>query len=249
MTSLPIAAACGVLMFAAPAMAQDWPRQPATINVTGEGRAQADPDRFAMTASVNGRGADQVEAIRNMTQAQAAVSQAVTRLHGLTWSEFSTGTPAVQPVYSQECQSRGYGGQDGCDAVGYVATMSLTLRGAPAERAGDAVSIAAERGARDARLTGYSLSDNSSLQRDAARAAFADARRQAEIIADASGQRIVRVASVNLPQVDPEMAYALPAAIYASDAAVDIESPSVAIVVSPEPISVQSQLSVQFEVE
>lgn len=247
MKFLPSVALCGTLLLSAPAMAQDWPRQPATINVTGEGRVQADPDRFAMTASVNGAGATQVEAIRNLVEVQSRVTDAVTRLRGLTWSEFSTGTPAVQPIYSEECQARGYGRQEGCDVAGYVATQSLSLNGAPAERAGDAVSIAAERGARDTRLTGYSLSDDSSLRRDAARAAFADARRQAEIIADASGQRIIRVASVNLPQSDLEASFVVPA--QARLYGFFEEAPAVALTVSPQPIRVESQLSVQFEVE
>lgn len=247
MKSLPFAALCGAILFAAPAMAQDWPRQPASINVTGEGRAEADPDRFTMTASVNGRGVTQVDAIRSLSEAQARVTDAVTRLRGLTWSQFSTGTPAVQPIYSDECQTRGYGRQDGCDVTGYVATQSLTLNGAPAERAGDAVSIAAERGARDSRVTGYSLSDDSELRRDAARAAFADARRQAGIIADAAGQRIVRVSSVNLPQSPFEAGIITPSPTIIIDA--NYESPTVALSVSPQPIRVESRLNVQFEVE
>ena len=141
-----------------------------------------------------------------MAESQARVTDGVTRLRGLTHSDFSTGNPAVQPVYTEECQNRGYGRQDGCDPVGYVATQTLALEGAPADRAGDAVSLAAERGARDARLSGYSLSDDSGLRRDAARAAFADARRQAEVLADASGQRIVRVVSVNRPAAEMETA-------------------------------------------
>lgn len=242
-----LTAACGALMLlAAPAMAQDWPRQPATINVTGEAHVEAAPDRFSMTASINGRGADQVEALRALATAQTSVTNGVTRLRGLTWSEFSTGTPAVQPVYSDECQARGYGRQDGCDPAGYVATQTLSLEGAPAERAGDAVSLAAERGARDARLIGYSLADDSALRRDAARAAFADARRQAEVLADASGQRIVRVVSVNRPPSEMEMAYVPPPA---RPAVGYYDAPTVALTVTPAPIQVESTLTVEFEVE
>jgi len=243
---IPLMIACAA--FAAPAMAQDWPKQPATINVTGEGLAEVAPDRFSMSASVNGRGATQVEALRSMAEAQTTVTNAVTRLRGLTWSQFSTGSPAVQPIYAEGCEARGYGRQDGCEVTGYVATTSLSLKGAPAERAGDAVSIAAERGARDARLTGYSRSDDSGLRRDAARAAFADARRQAEIIADASGQRIVRVSSVNLPQSELEADFVVAAPMMVTQENL-VETPSVSLTVAPEPIRVQSRLAVQFEVE
>lgn len=247
MKCLSIAAFGASILFTAPAMAQDWPRQPASINVTGEGRAEADPDRFAMTASVIGRGVSQVDALRDMAEVQARVTNAVTRLQGLTWSRFSTGSPAVQPIYSGECQNRGYGRQDTCEVTGYVATMSLSLNGAPAERAGDAVSIAAERGARDTQVIGYSLSDDRDLRRDAARAAFADARRQADIIAEASGQRIVRVASVDLPQSQFGLALVLPAPGMVLEA--NYEAPTVALTLSPEPIKVESRLVVQFDVE
>ena len=244
---LTTAAACGALISAAPAMAQEWPTRPATINVTGVARVAADPDRFSMTASVHGRGADQVEALRHMAESQTRVTNAVTRLQGLTWTRFSTGTPIVQPVYADDCQSRAYGRQDSCDVTGYIATMSLSLQGAPADRAGDAASIAAERGARDTRLLNYSLSDDSGLRRDAARAAFTDARRQAEIIAEASGQRITRLVSVNLPQSDLEAAFVVASPLMAYG--FSGETPSVALTVSPEPISVESRLAVEFEVE
>lgn len=251
MSRLPaLAAACGVLVLvAAPAGAQDWPRQPATINVTGTAHVEGAPDRFSISASINGRGADQVSALRAMADAQTRVTDGVTRLRGLTWSEFSTGNPVVQPVYSEECQNRGYGRQDGCDPIGYVVTQTLSLEGAPAERAGDAVSLAAERGARDARLTGYSLSDDSGLRRDAARAAFADARRQADVLADASGQRIVRVVSVNRPSVEREAAYNPTPVAMAISGAQNFESPTVALTVTPAPIKVESSLMVEFEVE
>jgi uncharacterized protein YggE len=248
MSRLTVLAACGVLTLSAlPAAAQDWPRQPATIDVIGHGQAQAAPDRFSMSASVHGRGATQVEALRNLTEAQTRVTTAVTRLRGLTWVEFSTGEPVVRPVYEADCESRGYGRQDSCQVEGYVATLPLMLQGAPAERAGDAVSITAERGAREARLDGYRLGDESPLRREATRAAFADARRQADIIAEASGQRIVRVTTVAHPRLDEEAAYVPPPAMLSG--AIDFEEPTVPVSVSPRPIRIDAQLAVTFEVE
>lgn len=242
-----IVALAAASLLAGAAAAQDSAPPVASIIVIGEGRVQAAPDTFSMNAEVEGRGADQAAAVLQMTALQAAVTDQVTRLEGVTASRFTTGLPSIQPEYAPTCSNRSYGQPNPCPVIGYVAAMTLSLEGQPAERGGDAVSLAAETGAKSARLTGLSLSDEQLMRRQAAQAAFADARRQADDIAAAAGLRIIRVARVQ----DPEASGAASPA-YELDAGYrDVEANYVAatpITLVPGPITIRSRLAVTFEI-
>src|SRR5690606_8563641 len=86
-----------------------------------------------------------------------------------------------------------------CPVVGYVASIDLTLEAGPVARAGDALSLASERGARNASVQSFYLADDAGQAAAAQRAAFADARRQADGLAAASNQRIVRLLRLEDP--------------------------------------------------
>lgn len=175
------------------------------------------------------------------------MTERVTGLSGLTSARFTTGLPTILPIYATNCAGRAsYGQPTPCPITGYVAAMTLSLEGQPAERGGDAVSIAAESGAKSARLTGLSLATDQIFRRQAAQAAMADAREQADIIARAAGRRVVGILQVQTPasvdrlhledgfhggHVDANYAVATP------------------ITLVPGPISIESRLSVTFEIE
>ena len=251
MSRLPaLAAACGALMLAtAPALAQER----TTVVVVGEGQAETPPDRFVLDAEIEGRGADQAEAVRRMTESHTTVSDAVTRLRGLTSVEVTTGLPEVTPIYESGCNPAAFGRGAPCPINGYVASMALNLEAGPAERAGDAVSIAAERGARSVRLSRYALSDEAAAQRNALRDAYADARRQAEDIAAASGGRIVAVVRADATPDNRRTSALIGANFIDPDSDwvsyAEAQSPTTGISVSPEPIRTVRRLTVTFAVE
>lgn len=191
MKSIALLATVGFVAVAQPAPAQELAPVVRTIVVSGVGRSEAAPNTFRMEASLLGRGSTQDEAIAELVRLQASVSDAVKRLQGLDSLNLSTGLPAVAAVYASDCQAARYSqGASDCSVTGYAATSSLTLIAKPAERGGDAVSIAAESGAPSARVQSVYLDDDQALREQAARAAFDDARRQAQAIASASGQTL-----------------------------------------------------------
>lgn len=242
----PLVALAVAGLAATPASAQD---APASIIIIGEGQVEAAPDTFSMSAEVEGRGADQAGAVREMTTVQTAVTEGVTHLRGLTSTRLTTGLPSVQPIYGPDCSSRSYGQPNPCPVTGYIATMTLSLEGQPAERGGDAVSLAAETGAKTARLTALSLSDERAFRRQAAQAAFADARRQADDIAEAAGQRVVRVVRVQDSDASNSV-FVMGENLVGSD--VDGNYGYVAptpITLVPGPVSIRSRLSVTFEIQ
>lgn len=245
----PMAVLIAACLLACPAAAQDAPAPTASIVVIGQGRVEAAPDTFSMTAEVEGRGEDQAAAVLSMTTLQTAVTDRVTRLEGLTSSRFTTGLPSIQPEYAPECANRSYGQPNPCPITGYVAAMTLSLEGRPAERGGDAVSLAAEAGAKSARLTELSLSDEQAIRRQAAQAAFADARRQADDIAEAAGQRIIRVVRVQDPEAS-NAAFSLSQEAEGAglDAQYGFYRAATPIRIVAGPISVHSRLMVTFEI-
>lgn len=230
-----------------PAVAQERPEEVSTIVVTGEGTSEAYPDMFIVDAVVQGRGATQTAALRELADAQARLLDAWPRLDGLTEGQTTTGNISVEPRRDPECENNARR-DDVCPILGYVAVSAIALRGAPADRAGDAVSLASELGANTARLDEYALSNRQRLRESANRAAFEDARRQASLLAEAAGRRLGRIVRIQDPS----------AARYNSDEATQISEivvvgsrirPSVSIGAAPAPIEVTARITVVFEIE
>jgi len=240
--------AAAILLAATPAFAQDGglSNRPSIV-VVGEGEAQQAPDTFRVIAEVEGRGATQVDALRQLAATQDRLSADIQHLEGLQTARFSTGLPQVQPTHAADCGQRYGGDEDNCPVTGYRAAMSVTLEGAPIARAGDAVSLAAERGARNARLDAVYLAADRGLQAQANQAAFADARRQADALAEASGQRVVRILRIQDPG----------ARNYGSPTT-EVEEvvvtgnrirPAISLNVAPPPVRATARLTVVFEIE
>lgn len=230
------------LTLCGPALSQERP----TIVVTGNGEASAPPDRFRIGAGVEGRGDTQAEALRALSMAQARIMDALPRLDGLTHAVLTTGNIGIHPITDQDCERRA-GRNEACPALGYRAGAGIKFEGAPANRAGNAISLASELGASQAALDEYALGDQAALREQANRAAFLDARRQAEMLAQASGSRLVRIVRIQ----DPSARY---------DDATNTEvdeivvtgsriRQAVSIAAAPEPVTANARITVVFEIE
>lgn len=237
---------------ALPAVAQDSFANRPTIVVTGSGEAEAQPDRFHVNVTVEGRGATQVEALRALSTAQARMIETLPQLQGLADGRVTTGDISVEPNHEPTCGTREYDRDTSdCPVIGYSVASALTFAGSPADRAGDAISLASELGAVQARLEDYALTDMRALQDAANRAAFSDAERQARMLAEASGRRIVRILRIQ----DPSSRVVDVLAQEATD--IDevvvtgsrIRSAAVSIAVAPKPVSATARVTVVFEIE
>lgn len=219
---------------------------PPTIIVTGTGTARAQPDQFKVEARVEGRGSTQSEALRVLSVSQSRLMEGLPRLDGLTRGRVFTGEVSIDPVASDACTERSRRGEE-CPPEGYYARTAIVFEGAPAERAGDAVSLASELGAAQASLDGYRLADSAALKAEANRAAFDDAQAQAGRLSDASGRRIVGILRIQ----DPTAARPDGNSTNTDDVIVTgsrIQS-AVRIHVAPQPVEATSRLTVVFEIE
>ncbi|WP_292062451.1 SIMPL domain-containing protein [Brevundimonas sp. UBA7664] len=246
MKSLTLVAGWACLLFAPAVSAQEVSPERASIVVTGTGRAEAPPDLFTVTAGIEGRGVDQVAALQALASRQRVVMEGLGRLEGLTSTEVTTDGAGIESISDPECGNSDYSPET-CPIVGYSASMTVRLVGSPVQRAGDALSLAGELGARDARVVRIHLSDNSDLREAANRAAFADARRQADLLASAAGQRVVRTVRIATPDARSMAS--------SSDALADIVDfeprvrPVAPLVFAPPPTEFVTHLTVTFEIE
>lgn len=236
------------IVCANPAVAQDFGDIRPTIVVAGTGRAERDPDRFRVVAEIEGQGRTRVEALEALAQDQARVGRGLTSLEGLTTAVLTTDDTQVGPVRDPACESD-YATR--CAITGYRATIKLTLEGSPVARAGDAVSLAAESGAQSVSLASTYLSSDADLRAEASRAAFVDARRQADLLAQASGQRIVRIRRIQTQGAGDgyleELVRTVP--IGRDITSVNLLAPTVRLDVTPEPVVVTTRINVTFEIE
>lgn len=231
---------------ALPATAQDSFANRPTIVVTGNGQASAQPDTFRVDAGVRGRGASQQEALRSLAAAQSRLIEAWPKLEGLQRGRVTTGDIALDTLHDPNCAENARRDEE-CPIVAYFATSALTLEGVPAERAGDAISLASELGATTARLDEYSLSNSDDLRAQANHAAFADAQAQASRLSEASGRRLVRILRIQDPTA--------PRSDYDAQEIDEIVvtgsriRQAVSIAVAPEPVEATARVFVVFEIE
>lgn len=240
-----VAAVVATTLAAGAAQAQDFPADRPTIIVVGVGEAERQAETFSVSVSVEGRGVDQVAALRALAATQSRVSEGLLALEGLSHGEITTRNLEVNPLYAADCRQQ-YDEPSGCPPTGYVVTSALTFEGQPVGRAGDAVSLASELGATRATFSEVDVVDRGALEAEARASAYGDAVRQAEALAQASGQRLVRPLRVMPERYNqPDFFGDDSSRIVVTGARI----PAVRLDVAPPPVTATARLTVLFESE
>jgi uncharacterized protein YggE len=154
------------------------------ITVSGSGKVTTVPDRAQFCFDVENHD-DSAEAA---SAANAAATQKVIealRRAGVADKDLQTVDVSVSPVYNDA----------GTKVIGYTATNSVCATTSVAD-GGSVVDAALKAGAD--RVSGPNLTkaESDKLYADALRAAVADARSRAEVLADAAGVKVGRVLSI-----------------------------------------------------
>lgn len=189
-TVRPFPLAACLFAVAPPAMAAEV--QPPTIAVIGSGRVERLADYALLNFNLRGEGATAPEAVRALAAVQAKVDASLPRLPGKPTTETRSFTLQIREVRGKGCENRGYPPMTAgdCAVVGVIATQGFQLRVTPAAKAGDAASLVAQIGGFDVNAVGGGVSDEKALEDAAMRDAVADAKRQAELLAAASGVKL-----------------------------------------------------------
>jgi len=156
-----------------------------TITVSGNGAATAVPDRAAFSFGVTSQGKTASQALAANSAEMRKVIAAL-KGAGVAAADIQTAAVSLSPRYSQ----------DGETILGYTASnsVSATVRGL--ERAGAIIDAAVDAGANQVFGPSFTRSDESALYRRALRAAVADARAKALVLAAAGRVRLGPVRSL-----------------------------------------------------
>jgi uncharacterized protein YggE len=191
-----------VLLSATPLAAQDAasPARRPTLTVGGEGIVTAAPDLANFSTGVVSAAKTAREALDANTKSVADVITAV-KAAGVEARDISTSGFSVQPQYVNVKR-------DGTEApriAGYEVRNTVTVRLRDLTKLGGLLDDVVTKGANQIGGIAFDLAEPSKLEEQARVTAVKDARRQAEIMAEAGGVRLVRVISIAEDGAGPPM--------------------------------------------
>jgi uncharacterized protein YggE len=169
------------------------PRDPApyreTVSVTGIGRASVAPDRVSFTVGVQ-TVADTVEAAINQNNERVAKAIGALKSAGAQDKEIQTSRFSIVPQqdHRQGALPR---------IVGYQVANSITVRSDRIAEAGRLLQAAVKAGVNTASGIRFEVADPAKGRDDGLRAAFADARAQAAVLAQAAGRSLGKALSIS----------------------------------------------------
>jgi uncharacterized protein YggE len=173
-------AACTLAVSLHSAFAQET-LSPPHIRVTGDAVLSVPPDAARMRAGVTTTGKTAKEAGEANAQAMASVIAAI-KAEGIADKDVQTSRYGIQPVFDDGGQRR--------RITGFVATNNVTLTARKLESLGTTIDKLTAAGANAMGGVEFIVSDASKLLDKVRADALADARRRAQIYADAAGGKL-----------------------------------------------------------
>lgn len=152
--------------------------------VTGTGEVLIPADTAVVTLGVTIRDTDALRAQGKANETVAAIRQALTG-EGIDPESINTGVVHLFPVYDYSGETE--------RIVAYTATSTLAVKVTDVSLAGRIVDLAFGAGANNLEDISFSASDDSEARTEALKGAFTDAEGKAEVLARASGKKIVGI--------------------------------------------------------
>lgn len=156
-----------------------------SITVAGTGSVTVTPDQAVFTFGVSTKAKTAVQALAVNATAMGKLIDAL-KAAGIPAASLQTSSVSLSPFTSD----------DGQAILGYNASNSVAATIASISRAGEIVDAAVAAGANEVDGPNLTVADQSSLYNAALKAAVADARAKAQVLADASGLHVGAVTSV-----------------------------------------------------
>ena len=172
-----------------------------TVTVTGNGSVIAVPDQASFSFSVQTKAATASAALTKNGASTKAVISAVEGT-GVPEANIQTEQVSLDPVMSN----------DGNSIIGYTASDTIDVSQLAIAKAGGVVDAAVGAGATDVSGPSLELSDQDSFYAQALKAAVANAKSKAQVLADAAGRNLGGVVTI----VEGSAATPLPFAVGAA---------------------------------
>jgi len=224
-----------MLVGLSPLAAQDMgrPNPRPTLTVSGEGTATAAPDTASFASGVVTEGKTAREALDANTKAVADMVAAI-KASGVEPRDISTSGFSVQPQYANQKNN------EAPRIAGYQVRNTVSVRVRDLTKLGDLLDQMVTTGANQIGSISFDIAKPAALQEAARVDAVKDARRQAEIMAEAAGVRLVRIVTINgEPGMRPMPRMMAASAMMKSDA----------VPVEAGEAEVHSNVSVTYEIE
>ncbi|WP_304617828.1 SIMPL domain-containing protein [Paracoccus sp. (in: a-proteobacteria)] len=183
-----------VLLMAAPALAQSpalvcgADHGPSRLSVSGEGQARIAPDLATVQLGVTTQADSAAEAMRQNASQQNAVIEAL-RGAGLADADIQTSGLNLSPLMD-------YSDGQAPRVTGYQASNIVAIRVTDLAGLGGVLDAIVEAGANEIRGIDFSRENGLEAVDEARRDAVADARRKAEVLAEAAGLTLGPVLSL-----------------------------------------------------
>lgn len=216
-----------------------------TLSVRGEAQILAEPDQVSFSLGVTTESAVAKKAIADNSKKMQSVIRALD-LAGLSSYDYKTQNYRVQPVWSSRPNNAGK--QWKAEIVAYRVSNNLQVTTQLIDRVGDIIAKATDAGANQVNAIHFSLSDPRQYRQQAITRAMTNAKDDAETLAAASGDVIVRTLTLQLDnaaasKVRVEMAKMSRSNLLMSDAVSSAAPP-----IESGDITVRASVSVTYEI-
>lgn len=198
-------AASLALPLSLPALAQQ--SSAGTLTVSGEGVVRAVPDQAVLMIGVTTQAETAAAALAANSAALSSVLAQLTAA-GIAERDMQTSNLSINPNWSN------YDGSSESKITSYIATNQLEVRIRALDTLGAVVDAAISDGANTLNGLTFGVSDPKPMMNEARKAAVADARARAEVLAGAVGAKLGRIVSIS-----DGGNYAGPAPMFRADAA------------------------------
>jgi hypothetical protein len=170
-----------------------------TLSIAGQGQVTAAPDTAYVTSGVMTEGATAREALDANTAAMTSLMETLNAA-GIEARDIQTSGFTVAPnyVYSDTRDANGYTLPPKIN--GYQVSNTVSVRVRKLADLGAVLDKAVTVGANTINGISFAVEDPTRLYDEARKAAFADARRKAELYAEASGSDLGKIQSINEQQ-------------------------------------------------
>ncbi len=158
------------------------------LSVTGQGDARVAPDQATVQLGVTTQAESASEAMRQNSDQQNGVIQALTGA-GIEAADIQTSGLNLTPMVD-------YGEGRAPRVTGYQASNMVSVRVRDVARLGEVLDAIVTAGANEINGINFTREDNQATEDEARRAAVADARHKAEVLAEAAGLTLGRLVAL-----------------------------------------------------
>lgn len=174
---------------ALPALAED---DAGRLTVSGTGYATGAPDMATLTLGVTQQEKTAGEALAAASAATSKILEAL-KAAGIADKDMQTSQLTLNPQWNYRNSS----GQDVNEITGYVASNLLNVRIREIGEVGAVLDRVAQSGANEFRGLSFGFAEPQGKEDEARIAAIKDARRKADLMAEAAGVTLARIVSIS----------------------------------------------------